>query len=114
MILFCYIIFWLIVVGVPFAIAAIVFSAKTYGFMKATLLPVSIVNLALTILCVVGLFQDDLVRLCGIVFIGTLIISFVTLSAAEIHRRDVNNKMYDDRKKEHEEAAAKRLAELSN
>ena len=114
MIWFCYLIFWVVVVGVPFSIAAIIYCAKTSGFMKATLLPVSIINFILTILCIVASFNEDLLLLTGIVFGGTLVISFVALSAAEIHRRDINNKMFDERKKEHDDAANKKLAELSN
>ena len=98
-------------VGIPLGIVAIVNSAKTKGVALAILLPLSIIALFVNIVGIFGGLGGNISSgTCSILFVSGLVVSIVTLSVAVHYRRKLNNKIFDDKKKEHEESVAQILA----
>lgn len=104
MLTFILLLIGIIIAGIPVGIAAIVHSARAKGKLKAILLPLSIIGLLLTLVCLFGSVTPDDVRVYVFLYFGGLTLSIVTLSVAVHYRRKANNKIFDDKKKEHEES----------
>lgn len=104
MITFILLLIGIAIAGIPVGIASIVHCARAKGKLKAILLPLSIAGLVMTLITFGGSFSyGDITVFVALYFIG-LILSIVTLSVAVHYRRKVNNKIFDDKKKEHEES----------
>ena len=93
-----------IIAGIPVGIAAIVNSAKVKGKVMAITLPLSIVALLLTLICLFGSISNENIIVFASLYLGGLTISIVTLSVSVHYRRKANNKIFDDKKKEHDES----------
>ena len=104
MLTFILLLIGIIIAGIPVGIAAIVHSARAKGKLKAILLPLSIIGLLLTLVCLFGSVTPNDVRVYVFLYFGGLTLSIVTLSVAVHYRRKANNKIFDDKKKEHEES----------
>ena len=109
MLTFILLLIGIIIAGIPVGIAAIVHSARAKGKLKAILLPLSIIGLLLTLVCFFGSVTPDDVRVYVFLYFGGLTLSIVTLSVAVHYRRKANNKIFDDKKKEHEESVRQAL-----
>lgn len=97
----------IIIAGIPLGIVAIVHSARSKGSLKAVLLPLSIIGLILTLVCLFGSISAEMINLFALLWFGGLALSIITLSVAVHYRRKENNKIFDDKKKEHEESVKK-------
>ena len=105
MITFILLIIGLGIVGIPLGIVAIVNSAKLKGTALAILLPLSIIALLMNIVGLGQAIANNVdIRIARIFFFSGLIMSIVTLSVAVHYRRKANNKIFDDKKKEHEKS----------
>ena len=104
MLLFISLIVGIVIAGIPVGIASIVHCARAKGKLKAILLPLSVIALILTLVCFFGSLTPDDVRVYVFLYFGGLVLSIVTLSVAVHYRRKANNKIFDDKKKEHEES----------
>ena len=92
------------IAGIPIGITAIVNSCRVKGKTRAILLALAIIGLLMTIVCFVGGILEDQHIIFIIFYFGGIALSIVTLSIAVHIRRKANNKIFDDKKKEHEES----------
>lgn len=104
MITFILLLIGIVIAGIPIGIAAIVNSAKVKGKVMLVTLPLSIVALLLTLICLFGSISNENIIVFTSLYLGGLVISIVTLSISVHYRRKANNKIFDDKKKEHEES----------
>ena len=92
------------IAGIPVGIASIVHCARAKGKLKAILLPLSIIALLMTLVSLFGSIPAEDITIFAALYFGGLVLSIVTLSVAVHYRRKANNKIFDDKKKEHEES----------
>jgi len=108
-----FLIFGIIIAGIPLGIVSIVHSGRSKGLLKAILLPLSIIGLVLTFVCLFGSVSNENIDVFTYLWLGGLAISIVTLSVAVHYRRKENNKIFDDKRKEHEESVRRANNQLS-
>lgn len=104
MITFILLLIGIAIAGIPIGIASIVHCARNKGKIKAVLLPLSIIGLVLTLVSLVGSISSEDITVFAFLYFDGLVLSIVTLSVAVHYRRKANNKIFDDKKKEHEES----------
>ena len=92
------------IAGIPVGIVAIVHSGRAKGKLKAILLPLSILGLLVTLAALIGNLSSDKTALFVYFYLAGMALSITTLSVAVHYRRKANNKVFDDKKKEHEES----------
>ena len=93
------------IAGIPVGITAIVHSSRVKGKPKAFLLPLSIIALVITIFTFGYAFvPDSSTTAKTVLYLSALAVSITTLSVAVHYKRKENNKVFDDKKREHEES----------
>ena len=98
---FILLIIGVVIAGIPLGIVSIVHSSKVQGGAKAVLLPLSIIGLILTLVCFFGSVSTENPNAFAFLYFGGLVLSIVTLSVAVHYQRKANNKVFDDKRKEH-------------
>ena len=92
------------VAGIPLGIVSMVHCGRTRGKPKAIILPLSILGLVINFASLVGSLSYDNTSLFSFLYLSGLALSISTLSVAVHYRRKANNKVFDDKKREHEES----------
>lgn len=101
---FIFLIIGALIAGIPLGIVAIVHSGRSKGTVKGFLLPLSIIALLASLFAFVRLVSIGNDNIFFATYFGGLALSIVTLSIAVHYRRKANNKIFDDKAKEHHES----------
>ena len=99
-----------IIAGIPLGIVSIVNSARAKGTVKAITLSLSIVAFIVFLYSFVAVLTYSINGTVALIlYLVTLATMITTLSVAVHYRRKANNKIFDDKKKEHEESVRQAL-----